>query len=372
MEAKKFSFTGKVFRSMLGIITWVSCLFGALSLLAAYVNPLELEIIQLFGLLFPLFVFSYFFFIVVHLLLRQWLVLLPVIMLILSWTQLTAYVAINSQQTSVEAFNVLTYNLHVFAGYDTRKDHDEIQKEIAINIKAQNADIVCLQEFRSGVENPVAELEGFVKDCGYTHYYFEGYWKAVVKRKEGLLIMSRSALFNTAVVKNNPGRVIAIAADVAVGAKDTIHIVNTHLVSFSLIKQEIDFVSDGSFTDREQMKKHGKNLIGKLNTSFAKRAIEVNVLTEAFNDSAKNYIVCGDFNDTPASYTYHKITSAGLNDSFKLAGNGVEGTYAGNLPFLRIDYIFVSDKLQALSAGSLKLKLSDHFPYRASLLIRPS
>ena len=72
-------------------------------------------------------------------------------------------------------------------------------------------------------------------------------------------------------------------------------------------------------------------------------------------------IVCGDFNDTPQSYTYHLLTK-NLNDSFKGKGTGFGTTYAGSIPALRIDYILTHEKVKVQSHEILKENYSDHFP----------
>ena len=48
-------------------------------------------------------------------------------------------------------------------------------------------------------------------------------------------------------------------------------------------------------------------------------------------------IVCGDFNDTPVSYTYNKI-KGNLMDSFTISGVGIGDSYV-KIPMFRIDYI---------------------------------
>ena len=79
------------------------------------------------------------------------------------------------------------------------------------------------------------------------------------------------------------------------------------------------------------------------------------------NNSPYKVIVCGDFNDTPQSYTYN-LLSENLNDSFKTKGVGFGTTYAGSIPALRIDYILTHEKIKVQSHKILKENYSDHFP----------
>ena len=86
-------------------------------------------------------------------------------------------------------------------------------------------------------------------------------------------------------------------------------------------------------------------ITSRLKKSFIKRAIEVDVIKEHMNKSPFPIIICGDFNDTPNSYAYKKI-SHGLKDSFLEQGIGIGSTFLGKIPFLRIDYILHSPRLK--------------------------
>jgi endonuclease/exonuclease/phosphatase (EEP) superfamily protein YafD len=72
-------------------------------------------------------------------------------------------------------------------------------------------------------------------------------------------------------------------------------------------------------------------------------------------------IVGVDMNSVPCSYPYH-IVSAGLQDAFKLNGWGL-GTTMDSLPAtLRIDFLFVDNKLEIKRYRKDEVNLSDHFP----------
>ena len=68
-----------------------------------------------------------------------------------------------------------------------------------------------------------------------------------------------------------------------------------------------------------------------------------------------------DLNDTPVSYVY-QVLSDNLQDSFCERGFGFDFTYAGKIPGLRIDYVFVDDHFKILDHQVPKLELSDHYP----------
>ena len=72
-------------------------------------------------------------------------------------------------------------------------------------------------------------------------------------------------------------------------------------------------------------------------------------------------ILTGDFNDTPISYTYNRLTKK-LFDSFKDAGKGIGSTYRGPLLGLRIDFILHSESMKARSYITSEAGFSDHHP----------
>ena len=79
-------------------------------------------------------------------------------------------------------------------------------------------------------------------------------------------------------------------------------------------------------------------------------------------DDEMQLIICGDFNDTPLSYTYNQILNAGFKDAFISASRGIGKTYCGSLPLLRIDYFWYNDFIKVLDFNRIKKTTSDHYP----------
>ncbi len=359
----KASFFAKAFSIIINTITWICCLAGALSLMAPFTDPVQHTYIQHFGLLFPVFFILYLILFIIHIFLRKWTSLLPLAMIILSWNLLGAFFPVNKSSNESGTLKILTYNLHLFYGSQAKQDKIMITDQIASVLLGSNAQLICLQEFKSWSNDGELDLKKFVANSGFDHYYYENYWKGMVKKKEGMLILSQYPLYETKAVRLENGRLLALMAELSLPSGERIRVVNAHLISFGLAKKEIDFVGEASFTDRELVKTHGKTLFGKLNSSFLKRSGETKTLIETLSVSDMKTVVCGDFNDTPSSFTYQQMVSAGFTDSHRASGNGFISTYAGRLPFLRIDYIFVSPGLKTLNAKKIPVVLSDHYPY---------
>ena len=92
-------------------------------------------------------------------------------------------------------------------------------------------------------------------------------------------------------------------------------------------------------------------------------------MDQVFSDIEKcteDTFVCGDFNDNPMSYTYHRMRR-GRKDAFVEAGHGFGATYAGLWPLLRIDYILLPDSYMTVSHKIPRIEFSDHYPVIAEI-----
>ena len=95
--------------------------------------------------------------------------------------------------------------------------------------------------------------------------------------------------------------------------------------------------------------------------AYIQRAGQVDILKEDIRSSPYPVIVCGDFNDTPVSYTY-KTLSKGLSDVFIESGSGAGSTFRGNFPYVRIDYVLYSPGFYSYFYHTEKVDWSDHYP----------
>ena len=109
------------------------------------------------------------------------------------------------------------------------------------------------------------------------------------------------------------------------------------------------------------------NWIKTMKSSYQNRVSEALKIKKHIDKSPFPVVVCGDFNDTPISYTYSSIKK-GLNDSFQESGIGIGNSYV-NIPTLRIDYILHSKKYKSFNYEKHKYKFSDHYPISCDLLI---
>ena len=83
----------------------------------------------------------------------------------------------------------------------------------------------------------------------------------------------------------------------------------------------------------KKIQKPSKSILTRLKRAFIKRAKQADLIKFSIDSSPYPVIVCGDFNDTPASYTKNTIAT-NLSDAFVESGNGFGRSYIGKFPSL--------------------------------------
>jgi endonuclease/exonuclease/phosphatase family metal-dependent hydrolase len=104
----------------------------------------------------------------------------------------------------------------------------------------------------------------------------------------------------------------------------------------------------------------------RVSTRFVKQQDQVEAILENKEKSKYPVIICGDFNNTPFSYVYHKLSEE-MNDAFEEAGNGIGTTFFFEYYPMRIDYILSSKNMEVLSFETIKKTFSDHYPIMATM-----
>ncbi len=334
----------------------------ALSALAGFVSPEKIKLFALAGLFFPLLYLLTLLVLVILVILRSKWIWLHLALLILSFPIALRFFG-NTPQQKATGWIAISYNVHGFKGY-ANKEKAKTPVKIGGYFHNTQADFICIQEFRSWSGNKEADIESLKQLSGLEHHHYNNYLSRGGLQSDGFLIMSRFPIHDFGAISTQSRRNICAFVDVVPSLGDTIRITTIHLASFSLDKQEIDAFGYAANLEMDLMKKHGKSLVGKLGNSFKIRANEINELNNFIHSSPYPLVLCGDFNDTPASYTYNMIRKSGLSDSHLKAGFGIGTTYAGKLPWLRIDYCFGSQSIRFYKSEVNKLPFSDHYPLK--------
>ena len=144
---------------------------------------------------------------------------------------------------------------------------------------------------------------------------------------------------------------------------DTLTLINNHLESNKLTKEDRGMYEDMIKDPNAKKVKTGlRQLIRKLAEASAIRAVQADSIARlGAGYKGGGIIVCGDFNDSPISYT-HRVVGEGLNDAFVESGNGFGISYNQNHLYFRIDNILLSKNLKSYRCTvDNTIKSSDHY-----------
>jgi endonuclease/exonuclease/phosphatase family metal-dependent hydrolase len=256
---------------------------------------------------------------------------------------------------------VMSFNVRLFDLYNWFRNN-ETRGKIFDFLKNESPDIACFQEYYSS-DRKLADFNNNkavpkILSAPYSHIEY-----TVTARDSdhwGIAIFSKHPIVKKQAVHfEKRGGNIFIYADVRIG-NDTIRVFNTHLESIRFRNEDYRYVENLRNDVEQDEMAGGLKILQRLQRAYARRAAQVDVLKKEIESSPYSVIVCGDFNDTPSSYSYHKI-SEGLKDAFRESGTGFGKTYAGLFPSFRIDYMLHSEKLFSTHYRTHREKVSDHF-----------
>lgn len=349
---------------LLDKIVFLISLIAILGLLgaytASYINPNTFVWPSLLGLAYP-------YLLITNLLLllywvarwkkTAWLLL---IVILLGFPTFKTYYGTNSQTEKEEKADIslLSYNIRYFDIYGWSNQKDTREKLFSY-LNKYKGDIICLQEF---LMNSNSQKQQTIVNNLTTYPYHYIY--------KDMAIFSRIPILRKNHITFEPQYSSScIYCDFKVG-KDTVRVYSVHLESYKLGKKERQFMKEMSQgLKSKDISGEVKNLTIRLSTANKYRANQAEVIQRHVQHSPYPVIICGDFNDTPLSYTYRKIKSD-LTDCFIKQGRGLGNTYIGEFPSFRIDYILHTPGLETLSYTRDEITLSDHYPIKAGLKLK--
>lgn len=336
-----------------------------ISYLSAYINPEKFWILALMGLFYPFFLISNIIFLVYWIIRWKKAFFIPFFAILLGIGNLTNFIQLPFGKIRKEdslAFKVLSYNVNLFKLYAWSTEKPSFT-DIVKFTKISKADIVCFQEFF--VNNGKLPENAALQDIGMNSHL--GYSVRKNNSAYGVATFSKYPIVNKGEIRFENSFNSCIYSDIKID-DDTIRVFNCHLQSIRLKEKNINFLLDQSVNTKSSHFKEIKDIFIKLRDAFRMRSKQVKLILDHVKESPYPVIVCGDFNDSPMSYTYTKMTK-NLSDSFKEAGKGIANTYSRFLPSYRIDYILHSKEFKTLRFSCPRVNYSDHYPVLGSFTI---
>ncbi len=270
---------------------------------------------------------------------------------------------ISKDATKNTELKVISYNVRLFDVYNPNLESGlETRNQIFQFLRNENPDVVCFQEFYSQDKPTRFEtMDSLFQVMGTKIYHQRSAYKRIARQNFGIAMFSKypmiakgDVMFET---QGSQDFNYCIYADI-VKDQDTFRIYDVHLQS---IKLQSDYYSAQTNDPTSNLAQEStiRLIYRKLQSAYVKRADQARRVVNHIKTSPYPTIVCGDFNDTPMSYTYNQFDRV-LTDAFRNTSNGIGVTYVGKMPAGRIDYIFHSPELASNNFKIQQEVLSDH------------
>ena len=364
---KKNSFLSRLLFGV-NLVVIVSTIFGYISPSA---SPNTIWPLAFFGLAMPYLILLNFLFILYWLFRGKTWFLISLIVLALGYQTIPKYLQFHfgKEELSEKSFKVMSFNVRVFDLYMWTKEKST-RNQIFEFLKNEDPDVLCLQEFYHKDEQlkhyEFKTLDTLISLLSAKNYHV--HYTTTLRKTDhwGLITFSKFPIENKGFVPfKNQGDNAAIFTDLKIDGK-ILRVYNNHLASIKLAKRDYKTMKTINEQDYSNLFNKSLSLLEKVKNGFLKRSLQADLIAKSISKSPFPVIVCGDFNDSPTSYTYKTIKGE-LNDTYINSGSGFGRTYIGEFPSFRIDYIFSDTTFRSSNYRTHPEKLSDHHPVSAEL-----
>ena len=341
--------------------------FGALivAYCAPFIHPKTIQLLPFAGLGYPIIVLFNLLVLVIWTLSRsRWAIYSFFVFLLGGKLHFRALsIGFNTSVKKNTELKVLSYNVRLFDVYNPDLESGlNTRNEIFKYLRKKNPDVICFQEFYSQDKPTHFEtMDSLFSVMGTTIYHQRSAYKRIARQNFGIAMFSKypmiakgDVMFETQGAEDFN---YCIYADI-VKNQDTFRVYDVHLQS---IKLQSDYYSGNNSDPTNNLTEESaiRLIYRKLQTAYVKRADQARRVVNHIQTSPYPTIVCGDFNDTPMSYTYNQFNRT-LTDAFRNTSFGIGTTYVGKMPAGRIDYIFHSPDLESYDFKIQTEVLSDH------------
>ena len=339
---------------------------------AQYIDPRDAWIFALFGLIYPWLLMLNLVFVLIWLILWKKYALLSLVAILIGWNQLSTIIRFDYNKSILppgQNLLLVTYNVHGFSGQGQAGRN--VRAEVTKFLAEERPTILCFQEYRIREADFEPVLRNMANSMQLPYWNARDYYESDPSGGlNGLVTFSALPIVRQGTLSNKGLSHFALFSDIVM-KQDTIRVFNMHLASLRLGKQDVDFYYQlkKNETQNIRLKEGVFSILRKLKQAFLLRAAQTELLINVINSSPYPVLVCGDMNDSPFSYTYHRLTEK-LKDAYREAGEGFLGTtYDGILPNYRIDYILFGKGFKAYEYKKINVTFSDHYPVSGVMMV---
>ncbi|WP_158611169.1 endonuclease/exonuclease/phosphatase family protein [Prevotella sp. OH937_COT-195] len=312
------------------------------------------------GLVFPIFALINVGFLLFWTFFRWRGIIIPLLGFAVCFFPIRDYCPVNlPSKPPADAIQVLSMNVMYF-NFKVPKDSVDALHTLLRYLKRTKPDIACFQEI------PIQKNKWeMLKETGR---HFE---KISNDKGKTLVAVSRFPIIGKELIPYESEGNLSAAFHLLI-EKDTVTLVANHLQSFSLSEKERSEVEKiiGGSGNRNPRSKENIHLTEKLVRATRHRASQVKAVchyTDSIMAGGRSVILCGDFNETPVSYSHREMKKR-LTDCYSSTATGPGFSYEQNGMHLRIDHIFCSSDWTPYRCQVIDgLHASDHYPLRCWL-----
>lgn len=342
-------------------------LFSAFSI---YLHPAAYALPACAGIAFPIFLSANLLILLFWAVVRHYRCLLVSgLALLVCYPQIRTYFPMNlgGQEAPEGSISLLSYNV---MGFDGCMKDEEGRNPILDYLCRSGADVLCLQEYATaGGKRHLTQSDVEKALKAYPYH-------SLAKAGNGgcynrLACYAKYPILSATRVDYESAHNGSVMYKLLVGT-DTLTLINNHLESNKLTKEDkVAYESVLEDPKQPEAKSNVLKLVRKLAEASAIRSLQADSVAVLIDRlQARRTVVCGDFNDTPVSYT-HRAIGRRLNDAFVESGNGMGVSYNQNQFYFRIDHILVSDDIQSYQCRvDRSIKNSDHYPIRCFIKLK--
>ena len=343
-----------------------------ISYLTPYISPKSFGSLTIMGHFAPILFVMVLVCLLIWLIARRWkiagvvaLILIPGIFHVSQFYNVAFMRKAESKPEAKNRISIVTYNVRGFLKDDGKREAKDfadyiVQSNSFNREKVRAADIICLQEFSLDIDG-VGIIDSLVNDS------FKEMYVNDVHESENVVLRtySRYQIIDSGSIAGT-GRGTSQWVDI-VRDQDTIRVFNNHFYTMSISNDDSDDIERGRIlSDGDRV----MSIIDRVADNSTVRTDHVDSLLKVVEATPYRHIVVGDFNDTPMSYVYSRMTEK-LTDLFTVKGSGFGYTYRPMWGWLRIDYIMYSEGFEPVNYKSdSEVELSDHIPVSAQFDIK--
>lgn len=356
---------------LLWVLTIMNILVVSVMIICAYsvyLNPLHFPNWSYIGMTIPIFIIGTIVFIPIWLIIKWKFSLISIIGLIICCKSIRDYCPFNPFKGDPEGktIKVMSYNVYSFGGYT----YDENNTGIVDYIVNSKADLICMQEVgninKDKIYNALNKAYPYIEIGDST--------------ETDCAVLSQYPILSLKHIRLGTKSSSCYVYDILIG-NDTVKVVNCHLESYQFddddkkmyekIINNSNPLNDNTIEKPADLTNLHDNFgwlekkLAKANSARSIQVDTINNLVKQFNN--KYIILCGDFNDTPVSYS-HKTLTENLKDAYTESGNGPGWSYKQNDMYFRIDHILTSQSFNSFLAKiDQSVQESDHYPIFCTL-----